>query len=128
VFPEQVLELEARTAKLPDPVKARFREDPEISSLLESLRTWAEGNPEPTTQALMDLEEKEAGLVTVWGDKLRKAELEVKITGSGGKDPFCRFCGASFALPQPGTERAQWARLRGHVAKLHPKEWAALEG
>lgn len=127
---EGIQALEKRTAELPEAVKTRFRDDPDIQALLHRLRDLTEriaGAGDVEAEDLVDVERTQADLVAIWGDKLALAEVEVEISRSKvpGKDPCCRFCGAQFQVPEGGAERAAWSKLRKHVEKLHPKEWAA---
>jgi hypothetical protein len=125
---ERIQTLEKRTAELPEAVKTRFRDDPDIRQLLESLQALTErieGAGSVEAQDLVDVERVQDSLVSVWTDKLSLAEVEVKVSRAG-PNPCCRFCGAVFQIPEEaGSERAAWSRLRKHVEKLHPKEWAA---
>lgn len=125
---ERIQALERRTADLPEEVKTRFRDDPDIQTLLHRLRDLTErveGAGAIEAADLVDAERIQDSLVSVWTDKLTLAEVEVKVSRSG-PTPCCRFCGAVFQVPaEAGSERAAWARLRKHVEKLHPKEWAA---
>lgn len=128
---EGIQALEERTALLPEAVKERFRDDPDIKALLDRLRDLTEriaGDVE--AQDLVDVEDVQADLVRVWTDKLKIAEVEVKVSRSKepGRDPCCRYCGAVFPTPDPSTVKSAWIRLRKHVERLHPKEWAAASG
>jgi hypothetical protein len=127
---EPLQALEKRTAELPEPVKERFRDDPDIRQLLEGLRALTErieGSGDVQAQDLLDVEGVQANLVSVWTAKLEVAEVELKISQSKvpGLDPCCRYCGAVFQTPDPSTVRSAWSRLRKHVERLHPKEWKA---
>ena len=127
---EGIQALEERTGQLPEAVKERFREDPDIQALLHRLKDLTErieGARDVEAQDLLDVESVQADLVHVWSGKLALAEVEVKISRSKvpGKDPCCRFCGAVFQTAEGGNERAAWSKLRKHVEKLHPKEWKA---
>lgn len=124
---EGIQALERRTAELPEEVKTRFRDDPDIQALLDRLRILTDRIVAGEVEAddLVDVERTQADLVAIWSDKLALAEVETRIAKVAGRDPCCRFCGALFQTPEGGSERAAWSKLRKHVEKLHPKEWAA---
>jgi hypothetical protein len=131
-------DLEARTLELPDRERARFRDDSEIQNALARIAEVSQqlmtGKESP---GIGDLETAEALWSEVsdsWAKKLAQIELDAKLANpaSSANAPCCGYCGADFAVTAEGVtasaaSAASWARLRRHVQRIHPREWASAQ-